>query len=49
VLNAIRDEELLDYNSTTEKGWNISVWTIFIPQVTIYNVTAWTNYSTYGA
>lgn len=48
VQNAIRNNETLAINNTYEKVWNATVWTIFIPQVTIYNVTVWTNYSTYG-
>jgi hypothetical protein len=47
VLNAIRDNETLLINTTQQKQWQASVWSVFISQVTIYNVTARTNYSTY--
>src|SRR5208283_2093180 len=48
VLNAIRDNETLLSSNAYQTVWNVSVYDIFIPQVTIFNVTAFTNYSTYG-
>src|SRR5208283_5216332 len=48
VINAIRDNETLLSSNAYQSIWNISVYDIFIPQVTIFNVTTFTNYSTYG-
>jgi uncharacterized repeat protein (TIGR01451 family) len=48
VLNAIRDNETLVSTNASQTIWNISVYDVFIPQVTIFNVTVFTNYSTYG-
>jgi len=44
----LHDTEVLFYNTTSMKQWNITLWSIFTPQIAIYNVTAWTNYSAYG-
>ena len=48
VLNAIRDNETLLSTDAYQTVWNISLYDVFIPQLTIFNVTAFTNYSTYN-
>ncbi|MFH0737175.1 MAG: right-handed parallel beta-helix repeat-containing protein, partial [Candidatus Micrarchaeota archaeon] len=48
VHDAIRDNESLVLNDTLQKAWNISVQTVFLPIVTTYNATVWTDYSAYG-
>ena len=49
ILNGIRDNESLVSSTPDVKSWNISVFTIFNNAVTLYNVTAFTNYSAYNA
>ena len=47
--DAIRDNETLTQNISGNLRWTVFVRTIFTSEVTIYNVTVFTNYSTYGA
>lgn len=45
--DALRDNETLLLNLSYEKKWSVEVRTIFSEEVTVHNVTAFTNYSTY--
>ena len=48
VLDAIMDSESLLYSAPGDYVWNVTVSTIFDPPFSTDNITAWTNYSTYG-
>jgi len=48
VRNAIRDQENLVYSTVNHKVWEILVSDIYVPEVEVYNVTVYTNYSLYG-
>ncbi|MEM4247038.1 MAG: LamG domain-containing protein, partial [Candidatus Woesearchaeota archaeon] len=48
LLDCVRDEEYLGLNTTTQKEWNISVYSILTSVVSTQNLTVWTNYTAYG-
>jgi hypothetical protein len=49
LANAIRDNETLITNTSSEITWKISLLSILTESAPMTNITAWTNYSAYGA
>ncbi len=49
VINAIQDNETMVFQKIGESIWKINVSSNLAPQVSVRNVTAYTNYSAYGA